>query len=190
MYSPSAENAIEHTAPLCFCDRVDSCFLPTFCKLTMPSSIPEARYFPSGENISDSTEPLQCSVRSLAQFFDYRFQNFTVLSLLPEAKYLPSGENVTEFATQLCPFNDLIFFITVFLSNLNYVFPMTTKLRFIYSVFQCVNMLIFLFCFAIFYLIKYFTIFKYYMRKCDKNKSKIKYGISRWDETMKYIMVM
>jgi hypothetical protein len=59
------------------------------------SSLPEAKYLPSGENATDSTDLLWPF--SVVTFFCYStFQSLTVLSLLPEAKFLPSGENATE----------------------------------------------------------------------------------------------
>jgi hypothetical protein len=63
--------------------------------LTVLSSPPEAKYFPSGENATEVTNQLW--PRSVVtSFFDYTFQSLTVLSALPEAKYLLSGENVTD----------------------------------------------------------------------------------------------
>jgi hypothetical protein len=63
--------------------------------LTVLSSLPEAKYFASGENATVVTDSLwPCSV--VTSFFDFMFQSLTVLSLLPEAKYLPSGENAME----------------------------------------------------------------------------------------------
>ncbi len=59
------------------------------------SSLPEAKYLPSGENATELTGLLwPCSV--VTSFYDSTLQSLTVLSWLPEAKYLPSGENATE----------------------------------------------------------------------------------------------
>ncbi len=63
--------------------------------LTALSELPEAKYFPSGENAMELTNELwPCSV--VTSFCDSTLQSLTVLSPLPEAKYLPSGENATE----------------------------------------------------------------------------------------------
>jgi hypothetical protein len=61
----------------------------------MLSSLPEAKYLPSGENETDYTSPL-CPLSVVNSFFHSTLQIFTVLSSLPEAKYLPSGENAIE----------------------------------------------------------------------------------------------
>jgi hypothetical protein len=61
----------------------------------MPSSLPEAKYLPSGENETDLTT-LLCSFSEAISFFYSTLQIFTFLSALPEAKYLPSGENAME----------------------------------------------------------------------------------------------
>ncbi len=63
--------------------------------LTVLSALPEAKYLPSGENATETTDLLwPCSVVSC--FFNYTLQNLTVLSLLVEAKYFPSGENAMD----------------------------------------------------------------------------------------------
>jgi hypothetical protein len=61
----------------------------------MQSSLPDAKYFPSGENETEFTS-LLCPFSAVNSFFYSTLQIFTVLSSLLEAKYLPSGENVME----------------------------------------------------------------------------------------------
>jgi hypothetical protein len=58
----------------------------------MPSSLPDAKYLPSGENEIDFTA-LLCPFSVVNSFFYSTLQIFTVLSPLPEAIYLASGEN-------------------------------------------------------------------------------------------------
>jgi hypothetical protein len=62
------------------------------------SLLQEAKYLPSGENVTERTDSLwPCSV--VTYFFDYMLQSLTVLSELPEAKYFPSGENAKELTS-------------------------------------------------------------------------------------------
>jgi hypothetical protein len=61
----------------------------------MQSSLPDAKYFPSGENETEFTTPL-CPFSVVNSFYYSTFQILTVLSPLPEAKYLPSGENAID----------------------------------------------------------------------------------------------
>jgi hypothetical protein len=54
--------------------------------LTILSLLLEAKYLPSGENVTERTHELwPCSV--VTYFFDYTFQSLIFLSELPEAKY-------------------------------------------------------------------------------------------------------
>jgi hypothetical protein len=61
----------------------------------MPSSLPDAKYFPSGENETVFTTPL-CPFSVFNSLFYSMLQIFTDLSQPPEAKYLPSGENAID----------------------------------------------------------------------------------------------
>jgi hypothetical protein len=61
----------------------------------MPSSLPEAKCLPSGENEIEFTIPL-CPFIVVISFYYSTLQIFIVLSSLPEAKYLPSGENAID----------------------------------------------------------------------------------------------
>ncbi len=71
-----------------FCDS-------TLQSLTVLSSLPEAKYLPSGENAREVTD-LLWPYSVVTTFCDSTLQSLTVLSKLPEAKYLPSGENATK----------------------------------------------------------------------------------------------
>ncbi len=63
--------------------------------LTVLSELPEAKYLPSGENVTEKTV-LSCPCSVVTSFCNSTLQSLTVLSKLPEAKYLPSDENATE----------------------------------------------------------------------------------------------
>jgi hypothetical protein len=67
----------------------------TFQSLTVLSELPEAKYLPSGENVTKLTYKL-CPRSVVTSFCDSTLQSLTVLSELPEAKYFPSDENATE----------------------------------------------------------------------------------------------
>jgi hypothetical protein len=61
----------------------------------MPSSLPDAKYLPSGENETDHTI-LLCPFKVVNSLFYSKLQIFILLSSLPEAIYLPSGENAID----------------------------------------------------------------------------------------------
>ncbi len=61
----------------------------------MLSWLPEAKYLPSGENVTEVTA-LLWPYSVVTSFCDSTLQSLTVLSALLEAKYLLSGENATE----------------------------------------------------------------------------------------------
>jgi hypothetical protein len=63
--------------------------------LTVLSSLPEAKYLPSGDSATEKT-PKLCPYKVVTSFRYSMIQSLILLSWLPEAKYLPSGENATE----------------------------------------------------------------------------------------------
>ncbi len=61
----------------------------------MPSSLPEAKYLPSDENVTEYT-PQLCPFSVAISFFNSTLQIFILLFSLPEAINLPSGENAMD----------------------------------------------------------------------------------------------
>src|SRR5262249_34837892 len=69
---------------------------------TVPSRLPEASLFPSGEKITEETLS-SCSPRASSSCPLAISHSFTVRSSLPEASFFPSGEKATEETIFECP---------------------------------------------------------------------------------------
>ena len=82
--------------------------LHTSHNLIVSSSDPDAKYSPSSENTTVTTEP-EWPVRVLISSPFYAFHNPIVQSLDPEAKYSPFLENDTLYISSECT---VIFFIS------------------------------------------------------------------------------
>ncbi len=74
---------------------MSSFYSSTLQNLIVLSQLPDAKYFPSGENVTEYTAPPWPS-RVVSYFHPSVLHNFIVLSQLPDAKYFPSGENATD----------------------------------------------------------------------------------------------
>lgn len=104
---PSGENATETIGSLARL-RVSprsvrsSCPVATSQSLIVPSTLPEARILPSGENATVTTES-ECPVRMRSTRPLITSQSITLRSELPEASVRPSGVNLTEKTSPECP---------------------------------------------------------------------------------------
>ena len=101
----SAVNATDFMPTLCPDAKIDiSRLLLTSQNRIVPSELPLARIFPSGENVSSLTLPL-CPVRVACLRLLATSHRMIVLSLLPLTSIVLSGENTTALTRSLCPLN-------------------------------------------------------------------------------------
>src|SRR5216684_3777537 len=87
--------------PECALSERNSMPLATSHSLTVLSSLPLARIFPSGLKVTELTRP-ECPVSDRNSAPVVRSHNLIVLSSPPQANVLPSGPNATESTALDC----------------------------------------------------------------------------------------